>query len=379
MSKNNTIGVGVIGASPGPFSWAANTHIPALRALPGYEVRAVSTSRAESARAAESAYGVPAYDNASQLIAHRGVDLVVVAVKVTDHASLVSEALNAGKMVYSEWPLAVDLEQATRLAAEAAAAGVRTIIGLQGRYAPAVQHARHLIETGYVGELHSTTIVGSGVAWGPVTDRSHAYLYDDANGATTLTAAAMHALDAAAFVIGTPDRIRATMSIGQRDVSLGEDGSRILVTAPDQVAITAGVGNGAVLSVFYRGGVSRGDNLRWQLSGSEGELLITSTTPANGNLQAIDLLLQGARGAEARLQPLAIPGAATESASLPTGPAANVARLYQAFQRDVARNEQTVPDFAYALRQHQMVASIQSSARSAGQLEPASSDVPVLV
>jgi len=40
-----TIGVGVIGASPGPFSWAASTHLPALRALSGYELRAVSTSR----------------------------------------------------------------------------------------------------------------------------------------------------------------------------------------------------------------------------------------------------------------------------------------------------------------------------------------------
>jgi predicted dehydrogenase len=129
-----------------------------------------------------------------------------------------------------------------------------------------------------------------------------------------------------------------------------------------------------VLSVFYRGGVSRGDNLRWQLSGSEGELLITSMTPGNGNLQAIDLLLGGARGTEANLQPLVLPGADAETVSLPTGPAANVARLYQAFQRDIARDELTVPDFSYALRQHKLVAAIRSSAQD----DSASSDSPVL-
>jgi predicted dehydrogenase len=357
----STIGVGVIGASPGPFSWAASAHIPALRALPGYELRAVSTSRRESAAAAESAYGVPAYDNAFRLIAHPGIDLVVVAVKVTQHAELVSEALAAGKMVYTEWPLAVDLDQAAELAAKAEAAGVRTVIGLQGRYAPAVQHARHLVETGYLGDIHSSTIVGSGIAWGPVTDRSHAYLYDDASGATTLTAAAMHAIEAAAYVLGRPSRVRATMAIGQRDVRLAGNGTPVTVTAPDQVAVTATVNDGAVLSAFYRGGVSRGDNLRWQISGSDGELLITSATPGNGNLQAVELRLEGACGAQSALHLIDIPGP-QPGPPLPAGPAGNVARLYQAFRHDLDHDVRSVPDFRHALDQHHLVAAIRRAA-----------------
>jgi predicted dehydrogenase len=359
-----TIGVGVIGASPGPLGWAANTHIPALQARPGYELRAVSTSRRESAHAAEGAYGVPAYDNAFQLIAHPGIDLIVVAVKVTYHAELVSEALAAGKMVYSEWPLAVDLDQATELVAKADAAGVRTVIGLQGRYAPAVRHARRLVADGYLGDIHSSTIVGSGIAWGPVTDRSHAYLYDDANGATTLTAAAMHAIDAAAFVLGRPTRVKATMGIGQRDVRLTEDGTPVTVTAPDQVAITAALDGGAVLSAFYRGGVSRGDNLRWQISGSEGELLITSAAPGNGNLQAVELSLEGAAGRETALHPIEIPGPRAGAAALPSGPAGNVARLYEALKDDLDHDTHSVPDFRYALDRHRLAADIRSSARA---------------
>lgn len=54
-----TIGVGVIGASPVNPGWAVTAHIPAIRALPGLALRAVGTSRRETAEAAAEAFGVP--------------------------------------------------------------------------------------------------------------------------------------------------------------------------------------------------------------------------------------------------------------------------------------------------------------------------------
>jgi predicted dehydrogenase len=244
----NKIGVGIIGASPGHTSWAAATHIPALRALPGYELRAVATSRRESAERAAAAYRVRAYHSGSELVADPDVDLVVVAVKVPRHAELVSQALAAGKMVYSEWPLGVDLAEARELVDQADAAGVRTVIGLQGRYAPEIRHAHELIANEKLGTILATTLIGSGAAWGPVTDRSHAYLYDLANGATTLTAAAMHALDALAYVLGEPASVSATMAVRQQDVRLAEDGAHVTVTAPDQVSVHGVLAGGAVIT-----------------------------------------------------------------------------------------------------------------------------------
>jgi predicted dehydrogenase len=68
------IGVGIIGASPLNPDWAVNAHIPALKALLEYELRAVSTSRRESAEAASKAFGVAAtFDNHHDLIADPGV------------------------------------------------------------------------------------------------------------------------------------------------------------------------------------------------------------------------------------------------------------------------------------------------------------------
>jgi predicted dehydrogenase len=119
----DTIGVGLVGANP-DTSWAAFAHLPALAALPDYELRAVSTSRAESAAAAAAAYGVAGYDNHHDLIAHPGVDLVVVSVKASGHREPVTDALAAGKHVYCEWPLGKSLDETVELAELARAAHV---------------------------------------------------------------------------------------------------------------------------------------------------------------------------------------------------------------------------------------------------------------
>src|SRR5580704_13884722 len=103
IMHGSTIGVGIVGASSGGGGWAVTAHIPALQALTDYRLVAVSTSRRESAEAASREFGIPAFDNHEELIVHPGIDLVVVTVKVPLHARLVSDALDAGKMVYCEW------------------------------------------------------------------------------------------------------------------------------------------------------------------------------------------------------------------------------------------------------------------------------------
>src|SRR5205823_8154768 len=114
------LGVGIIGVSP-VRGWAATAHFPALRALPNYEIRALSGHSAESARAAGEVFGVSAvFSDHKQLVSQPEVDVVAVTVKVPHHRELVSAALAAGKAVYCEWPLGRDLDDARAMAAHAA-------------------------------------------------------------------------------------------------------------------------------------------------------------------------------------------------------------------------------------------------------------------
>ncbi|MEV4539889.1 Gfo/Idh/MocA family oxidoreductase [Asanoa sp. NPDC049518] len=357
----STTGVGVIGGSTS--GWASVAHLPAIMASPDFELRAVSTTRASSASAAGTAYGVPGYDNHRDLIAHPGVDLVVVSVKVAHHRALVRDALRAGKMVMSEWPLGVDLSEAHEMAELADATGVRTVINMQGRYAPEVQYARDLVRDGYVGRVLGTTLVGSGMVWGPrVPTARQAYQYDKAEGASPLTSPTLHALDPLHVVLGEFATLSANLVHGLRDVHVDEDGGSLPVSVADQVALIGTLTSGAAASVFYRGGASRGDNLRWEINGTEGDLVITS---AWGNLQVADLTLAGGRGADAQVSPLAVPASYLGGVG-PDVPrmGANVARLYESLARDLSERTHTVPDFRHALARHRLVDTIEQASAS---------------
>lgn len=359
------IGVGIIGASPLRPGWAVAAHLPALAHLPDYELRAVATSSEASAKAAGEAYGVPATSEASALIARPDVDLVVVTVKLAHHHTLVSEAFAAGKMVMSEWPLGVDIAEATDLAGQAARTGLGNLIGLQGRMAPSIRHARDLVRQGYVGKVLGTTIVGSGIAWTAKSDSAHAYMFDAASNASLLSVPVMHALDALQFVLGDLADVRAVSAVRNPTIRLVDTGEEIASSTPDHLAIAGRLESGAVASIFYRGGTSRGENFRWEINGSEGDLVLTSPI---GNMQVLAPSLFGGRGEDIGVTPLPIPTDHAPATTPIDGPAANVARLYAAFAQDIRRGAPatTAPDFAHALRLHETLDRIGRAAASGG-------------
>jgi len=130
------IRIGVIGATPAR-GWGTAAHLPALQALEEFELTAVATTRLTTARATAEVFGVPlAFADDDELVSSPEVDAVAITVKVPEHDRLIRAALAAGKHVFSEWPLGVDLGQAVDLAEAARASGVRHIVGLQGYQAP---------------------------------------------------------------------------------------------------------------------------------------------------------------------------------------------------------------------------------------------------
>src|SRR3979411_1414742 len=198
---DSILGVGIIGVSP-VRGWAATAHIPALRALPNYEIRALSAQNAESARAAGEAFGVSkVFLDHEELVTQPDIDVVAVTVKVPPHPPLASAARAAGKAVYCEWPLGRDLDDARAMASLAAEQGVHTVVGLQARPAPAIEFVQQLLRDGYVGEVLSTTMVGLSIP-GDVVAQPNAYMLDKANGANLLTIPFGHSLDILSFVLG---------------------------------------------------------------------------------------------------------------------------------------------------------------------------------
>ncbi len=352
------IRVGIIGANP-DRGWAAHAHIPALTSLSDdFEITALSTTRRESADAARKLFGVPAaFDNHQALVNSPTVDAVAVTVKVRYHLELATAALGAGKAVYCEWPLGNGLEEAEILAALAKKQGVLAVAGLQARSAPSVAYVRDLIEEGYVGEVLSTTLIGSGMGWGPTVEPFNAYLNDKKNGATMLSIALGHAADALCHCLGEVRELSATMALRRKTFTIAGTGESKPMTADDQVAVSGLLEGGAAFSIHYRGGVSRGTNLLWEINGSEGDLQLTAT---GGQAQIWEMDVRGGKGAQSSLEPLPVPEQYRWAP--PQGPGTNVAQAYARFARDYREGTHLCPTFNDAVTRHRMLNAIETAA-----------------
>src|SRR5947208_12212811 len=158
MTLADQLRLGVVGANP-TVGWASRTHLPALLALPEFDLAAVCNTKQESAEASAAKYEAHrAYWNYRDLCADPDIDVVDVCVKVPFHYEIVKAALEAGKHVYCEWPLAATVAQAVELTGLAERQGVHTMVGLQARGSPSIMHLHQLIADGWLGRVMSANM-----------------------------------------------------------------------------------------------------------------------------------------------------------------------------------------------------------------------------
>jgi len=355
---DHPIRVGFIGLNPDSH-WAATAHIPALNALVDqFTVVGVANSTPESARRTAAAMHLPhAFNSARELVQSPEVDLVVVTVKVPHHLALVTEALQAGKHVYCEWPLGNGLAEARELARLAHDKGVVAVCGTQARTAVEVEHVRSLIAEGYVGKVLSTTLIGSGGNWAGNTIAEHAYLFDQKNGASMQSIPLAHTLAAVREVLGDFGPVEARFVSRFDTVQVLDTSEERIKTTPDQIMVHGSLASGAAIAIHYRGGVSRGTNLLWEINGTEGDIQVSG---ALGHAQMIQLSIRGAKGDEAMHE--LTPPSSVYSGWPEAAASRNVARIYARLASDIRQGTRTAPSFDDAVCLHELVDAIERSA-----------------
>jgi len=355
------IRVGVVGVTPSR-GFASIAHMPALRALPQYEIVAVCTTRQESADAAAAHYGVPlAFADPVALARHPDVDMVTVCVKVPDHLDPVMAAIDAGKHVYSEWPLGRNTEEATRMLHAAEAKGVRHAVGLQGRTSPAINYVRDLIASGFIGKPLSGTLFVNAANWGATLDRAYQAYF--ANGANLLTIPGGHNLDALCYCLGEFREVSAFAVSQRTHIPLEGTGEMIPMDVPDQLVVSGIVGDGTVVSAQVRGGMTRGHEFLFEIHGTEGDLVLSATTRTSTQRQ--ELLVQGAQGAGSPLAEMTVPAQYRWVPSdTPTGSPYNVAQLYAKMADAIRGGTPMHPGFDAAVTRHRMIDMIVEASRS---------------
>lgn len=361
------IGVGIVGLSA-KRGWASTAHLPALRALAGeFEVVALSASSPDSAAASAAKHEVDmAFGDSAEMVLRPEVDLVVITVIVPAHLELVTLALEAGKHVHCEWPLGLNLAEAETMRDLAATKGVHATIGLQARSLPAIRFLADYIAAGEIGEVLSTTLIGSGDRWGATVPEEVLYLIDRENGATMLTIPFGHTLEAVGHCLGELVELSAVLATRRPEVEVLPGGERATMTAADQIVVAGLLPNGAPAAMHYKGGRSPGTNFLWEIEGSAGTVVVSGDS---GHLQygKVELAI-GATG-DKDLVPLPVPSEygieipGIEPGSLPFA----VAQAYARLGHDLRDGTAVVPTFADAVRRHRSLAAIEAAAADGGR------------
>ena len=274
------IRLGVIGANVS-YGWTPRAHMPAIANLPQIELAAVCTAHEDTAKASAEAFGAPlAFHDHHEMLRQAELDVVAVVVRVPLHHRLTMDALEAGKHVYTEWPLGANLPEAEEMAALANRKGVRTMVGLQGRCSPAFQMLKELLDDGYVGEVLSCHMdqFGSGVLT-RTSDRT--WQRDRALGATTHTIAFGHAIDTMSACLGEFAEVAAVVSTRVSQWHETDTDQMVDVTAPDNILVSGTLAGGAVASANVSSVPWHGSGYRLEIYGREGTLVLTTEQSAS--------------------------------------------------------------------------------------------------
>lgn len=180
---------------------AINKHLPAQIKNPDAELVAfcdIVKEKAEFAAKTFGKEGAKIYTDYKDLLADDNVDAVLILTPNYLHCQMTVDALNAGKHVLCEKPMAMNYAEAQKMIDARARSGKILTIGYQNRYRKDVLYVTELVRRGELGEIYyaqANAIRRRGVpTWGVFTE-------EEKQGGGPLIDIGTHALDMALFIM----------------------------------------------------------------------------------------------------------------------------------------------------------------------------------
>lgn len=231
LAASDRLGIGT-GTSPrlgviGAGNYASRVLVPAFKAA-GAELDGLASSGGTSSLVQGRRLGfASATSDTASLLSDEGLDAAVIATRHDSHAALAIQALEAGKHVFLEKPLALSHEEVSAVEAAYAEAGKLLMVGFNRRFAPHIRKARDLLDT--VPEPKSFVMVMNAGA----IPGNH-WTHDPILGGGRIIGEACHHIDLMRFLAGSPIVSIQARRMGRNDsVDIVEDKAAILLGFAD--------------------------------------------------------------------------------------------------------------------------------------------------
>ncbi|MBU0495834.1 MAG: inositol 2-dehydrogenase [Chloroflexi bacterium] len=256
------LGIGLIGAGRIGRVHAENLayRIPQARLL------AVADVYAEAAHKLAHDLGIPAaYPDHRRILEDPAIQAVVVCSSTDTHAQMVEEAARAGKHIFCEKPIALDLARIDRALAAVDQAGVKLQVGFQRRFDPSFQRAHEAIRAGQIGVPHILRITSRDPQPPPIE-------YVRVCGGIFMDMT-IHDFDMARFLMGDEvDEVYAACGV-LIDPAIGEAGD------VDTAVVTLQFANGGLGAIDNSRRAAYGYDQRVEVFGSQGMVTVSNNAP----------------------------------------------------------------------------------------------------
>ncbi len=256
-----TINLGILGAGRIGRVHAENL---AYR-IPGVKLLAVADVVLPAAQKMASDLGLPAvFDNPRAILDDKQIDAVVICTSTDTHAQLIEEAARAGKHIFCEKPIALDLAKIDRALAAVEKAGVKMQLGFNRRFDPSFKRVRDLVSSGGIGEPHVLRITSRDPEPPPIA-------YVKVSGGLFLDMM-IHDFDMARFLLGEVEWVYAAAGV-LVDPAIGQAGDI------DTAIVTLQFKNGAIGAIDNSRKAVYGYDQRIEVFGSAGVAMANNKTP----------------------------------------------------------------------------------------------------
>ncbi len=254
-----TVSVGVIGTGRIGRLHAENL----MYRIPEARLLAVSDIFVEAAEEVAAQLGVPAaYQDHRRMLDDKSIEAVLICSSTDTHAPLIEEAADAGKQIFCEKPIALDLRKIDAALSAVERAGVKLQIGFNRRFDPNFRRIREVVAAGGIGEPHILRITSRDPQPPPIE-------YVRVSGGIFLDMT-IHDFDMARFLVGSEvEEIYAAGAV-LVDPEIGEAGDI------DTAIITLRFSNGVLGTIDNSRQAVYGYDQRVEVFGSSGMVTCTN-------------------------------------------------------------------------------------------------------
>lgn len=234
--------------------------------IPDATLAAVCDVDESAAQSLGERFGAAVYTDAQPIMDDPNIDAVAVCSATDTHAPLMIAAAQAGKHIFCEKPISIDLATIDNALAVVERAGVKLQVGFNRRFDPSFKAARDIIDSGKVGEPRVVRITSRDPEPPPL-----AYLKVSGGIFMDMT---VHDFDMARFLVDSP--VTEVYAVGGAlvDPAIAAQANDI-----DTTVITLRYANGAICTIDNCRETSYGYDQRVEWFGSKGRVIVGNHTP----------------------------------------------------------------------------------------------------